>query len=283
MDHVLLFWTVGGLLFAVLLVTAGCYAYVRFVLSGIDIISEKTADRVRQYDPAFDPDEFRGMMRTILERQDYLSGTGVIFHDFPHAGSRNIRKLNANTALPGVRLIIFTPGWAAVLSKCMRSLSCRKSAPGEKTPAVPLSTGRISGLDAGAERILDFFIFTLGHEMTHKEGQYRPVFAAGQRRKFAAWVREVHADLGSLHKTGLTPERAEKCIRNRVKKGKIVSRGFHPSWEYRIAMMKMKCFDGAVIDRIAGDMGMHDRRFCRRVKKFYCGGGYRSVRKQQTG
>lgn len=276
MDLAFVIWIAGGLLFAVLLTAAGYYAFIRFVLSGIDIISEKTSDRVRQYDPAFDPDAFRGMIRPILEQQDYLMDTGVIFHDFPHTGRENIRKLNANTALPGVRLIIFTPGWAAVLSKCMRSRSCRKSDPGEKEPAVSCSVGRTSGLDEGAERILDFFIFTLGHEMTHKEGQYRPLFAVGRRRQFAAWVREIQADMESLHKTGLTPERAEMCIRNRVRDGMDVSRGFHPSWEYRISMMKRKCFDGAVIDRIAGDLGMHDRRFCRKVKKFYCGGGHRS-------
>ena len=272
MDQAFIIWIAGGLILAVLLSAAGYYACVRFVLSGIDIISEKTADRVRQYDPAFDPDEFREMIRNILDRQTYLSDIRVIFHDFPHTGRGNIRKLNANTALPGIRLIIFTPGWAAVLSKCMRTRNCRqKNAPGEMVPSVSQSTGRISVLDEGTEWILDYFLFTLGHEMTHKEGQYRPVFAVGRRRRFAAWVREIRADLGSLYKTGLTPERAETCIRNRMRGGTDVSRGFHPSWEYRIAMMKMKSFDGALIDRIAEDLGMHDRRFVRRVKNFYCG------------
>ena len=276
MDHAFIIWTAGGLLLVVLLTAAGYYAYVRLVLSGIDIISEKTADRVRQYDPAFDPDAFRALMRSILDRQDYLLDTKVIFHDFPHSGRRNIRKLNANTTLPGTKLIIFTPGWAAVLSKNLKSRSCRqKLGSGEKGPADFGSMGRLSACSEGAERIFDFFIFTLGHEMTHKEGEYRSLFAAGRRRRFTGWVREVHADLGSLKKTGMTPETAENCIRSRVKKGLNVSHGLHPSWEYRIAMMKMKSFDGALIDQIAADLGMHDRRFCRRVKKFYCGDGHR--------
>ena len=282
MDHIFIVWITGGLLLAVFLTAAGCYVYVRFVLSGIDIISEKTADRVRQYDSAFDPDEFRRMIRPILDRQAYLRDTRVIFHDFPHGGRKNIRKLNANTALPGIRLIIFTPGWAAVLSKCMKNRCCRqKAAPGETEPAVSQSMGRSSGCDERAEQILDFFVFTLGHEMTHKEGQYKPLFAVGRKRKFAGWVREVHADFGSLHKTGLTLERAERCIRNRVRGGKDVSRGLHPSWEYRISMMKMECFDDALINRIAEDLSMHDRRFCRRVQKSFCGGRRRFVSRQQ--
>ena len=278
MDRSFVFWITGILLLAVLLTAVGYYAYVRLILSEIDIISAKTADRVRKYDPAFDPDEFRGMIRSILEEQDYLPDTKVIFHDFPHTGRRNNRKLNANTALPGTGLIIFTPGWAAVLSRCMRSRGClQESASAEMAPYVSRSRGRISGPDEGAERILDFFIFTLGHEMTHKERQYRPLFAVGRKRQFAGWVREVHADLGSLCKTGLSPERVERCIRNRVGEGMDVSRGIHPSWEYRITMMKRKCFDGEVIDRIARDLSVYDRWFCRRVKKYYCGGSDRFV------
>ena len=268
MDHTFVIWFAAGLL-TFLLLAAGCYAYVRFVLSEIDIISEKTAAKLKQSDPAFEPERFRGMIRSILDRQDFLLNTRVIFHDFPHAGRRNLRKLNANTALPGTGLIVFTPGWAAVLFRCLRSRGCRQKCDLPEDADVSRNMKRIPGHDEGTDRLLDFFVFTLGHEMTHKEGQYRPLFAVGRKRKFAGWVREVHADLGSLRKTGFTPERVESCIRGRAREGPDLSRGLHPSWEYRIAMMKRKNFDAALIDQIARDLGMNDRRFCRKVNKHY--------------
>ena len=97
--------------------------------------------------------------------------------------------------------------------------------------------------------------------MTPQRGRVLSLFAAGRRRRFTGWVREVHADLEAL-KRQVHPETAENCIRSRVKKGLDVS---HVSsvMGVSISMMKMKSFDGALIDQIAADLGMHDRRFCR--------------------
>ena len=241
------------LLILILIALLCVYLHISLSWHSIDVISLEAEEFIREkLDPAFDTERFRSYIDKLLQRIDFLGENKVIFFTPFYDRKKSQSSLNAHTGLPGQKVIIFTPGWAARLY--------RES---------------FAGKSDGA--ITDLFAFVLGHEMTHKE-QRRFIFLFGRKRVCAGWLREISSDFGGIRKSGLSAGRVRFCLekeileregrRQRRYGSKTVLRP-HPTWEYR-----MKCWESGrmtreLVDKICRDCGITDRRFCDRMKRIY--------------
>ena len=101
------------------------------------------------------------------------------------------------------------------------------------------------------------FLQTVGHELTHKDGDF-PILKYGVNYvKFIAYVNEVHADFGSAQK--MLNSNREQLLQSMLYKQSQFSnidKGdyAHPSWEKRICYVKHFNFTKTLIKQIMYDM-----------------------------
>ena len=222
----------------------------------IDVISRDTAENIIKYfDPDFDADSFRKQVRIILREQHFLNNNRVIFHT-PFYVRRSYRPtLNAHTGFPGQKVIFFSPEWAVRLNKefCL------------------------SQDGSGRGTMTDFFIFALGHEMTHKEVRYKPVFLFGKKRICADWLREIFADIGGIKKSNIGTDRIIAAIKTEIpekyrkhsRKIKGSKPRSHPTWDYRLMCMEKESDINMVFEMVCRDCGVRDIRFSERLRRVF--------------
>ena len=251
------------LLILVLIALLCIYLHISLSWHSIDIISLDAEEYIREkLDPAFDTERFREYINKLLKKIEFLDENSVIFFTPFYDRKRSQNSLNAHTGLPGQKVIIFTPGWAARL---YRESFARNS--------------------DGA--ITDLFAFVLGHEMTHKE-QHKPIFLFGRKRVCACWLREISSDFGGMRKSRLTAKRVKFCLekeilnregrRDRRYGSETVLRP-HPTWEYRMKCWKTGRMTRELVDQICRDCGVTDRRFCNKMRRIYVEKAAGSVKK----
>lgn len=131
------------------------------------------------------------------------------------------------------------------------------------------------------EQTRNAFCITIGHELTHKEGDIcKSKYGIGARR-FICWVNEVHCDFGGAQK--MADSDREKLLmsceyKQDIKKSNIKVKKFnkktkksdedaesHPDWEKRINYVKEYDFNEKLIKKIAEDVNFHDEEIIQRV------------------
>lgn len=99
------------------------------------------------------------------------------------------------------------------------------------------------------------FLITLGHEMTHNEGDFPETHTHFNDKKFIKWVNEVHADFGAAHK--MTSSSRQKLLDSIEYKLSLKKQDndstTHPSWERRKGYVENYDFDNKLIKKIALD------------------------------
>lgn len=136
-------------------------------------------------------------------------------------------------------------------------------------------------LDASAES-RNAFLMTLGHELTHKEGDFNPLIGflvsilcltnpiSGLR--FVAHVNEIHADFGAVEK--FAKDDKEKQIaamqyKTKRKNERDKDTIAHPSWKHRIEYIEKYNFDKNLIKKIAKRSGCKCQKLIALVAKYY--------------
>lgn len=116
--------------------------------------------------------------------------------------------------------------------------------------------------------VQDAFHLTIGHEVTHQEGDYFYIEPFTNDGKFVYWINEVHADYGGIEKAfeGV----AERGIRALEFKRKCKGKGdrstrTHPSWQQRIDFVKNYDFGEELIKKIATMTKCRNGELVRRV------------------
>lgn len=242
------------LIILILIALLCVYVHLSLTLSSIDTISIETEEYMKnKIDPEFDADRFRSYIKALLEKITFLDENSVIFYTPFYARRKNQNSLNAHTGLPGQKVIIFTPGWAARLYE----ESFAQKSDGS---------------------IIDFFRFVLGHEMTHKDMRQGPIFIFGKKRVCDSWIREIRSDFGGIRKAGLSPERVRQCLEKEVfgREGNRQRRtstksmfSSHPTWEYRMQCWDEGSMSAELIEKICKDCGVTDKPFCDKMKRLY--------------
>lgn len=115
------------------------------------------------------------------------------------------------------------------------------------------------------------FLFTVGHELTHKDGDFPTTGFHSKNKKFVNWANEVHADFGAAEK--MVNSSREKLLTSMdykiaAKPNSIDSRS-HPSWEHRKEYAELGAFDEKLIRRIALDVDCKNETLITDVVKFY--------------
>lgn len=115
------------------------------------------------------------------------------------------------------------------------------------------------------------FLFTLGHELTHKEQDFFRIVFHKNDYKFIFWTNEVHADFGaakkvaSSNKIKLMESIAYKANLNKNSQPTM----FHPSWQQRKTYAETGTFNKDLIEMIANQTGCTNNKLINEISKFY--------------
>ena len=132
------------------------------------------------------------------------------------------------------------------------------------------------------------FLITLGHEITHNEGDFPDINYRKGDKRFINWVNEVHADFGAAEKMvnsdrqklkdsmqyKMDAKKKPRCkfLNNFIKKvlNLLHSDEYtHPTWETRLEYAKTGAFNKALIEAIAKQTGCTNNKLINDISKFY--------------
>lgn len=127
------------------------------------------------------------------------------------------------------------------------------------------------------------FLITIGHELTHKDGDFSMLSKEGPDRIFISWVNEVHADFGAAEKMvngckqklldsiNYKSEINESIINSSKlnKNEKNRKLGSHPSWSQRKKYVERGTFDDELIKEIAKTTGCYNTELIKKVREYY--------------
>lgn len=133
---------------------------------------------------------------------------------------------------------------------------------------------------------INAFLVTVGHEMTHNEGDFSTRGFYSENKKFINWVNEVHADFGAAqrmvnsNKTKLLESIDYKINLKKPKKNILlillekfvllfINESTHPSWKQRRAYAETGAFNRKLIDTIATDTGCTNIGLIEDIANFY--------------
>lgn len=112
---------------------------------------------------------------------------------------------------------------------------------------------------------------TIGHELTHKDGDLYPTFRK-KNNKFIFWVNEMHADYGSAQKM-VNSERIRllSAMEYKLSQKKSDTEGSdHPSWRKRIYYVKnFETFGDELINRVFSDTQCESEELLEKAKKHF--------------
>ena len=118
------------------------------------------------------------------------------------------------------------------------------------------------------------FLITLGHEITHNEGDFTDIHAYFRNKKFINWVNEVHADFGGAEKMGSSNRNkliASIVYKRSFKKKRKWNKDYstHPSWNKREEYVTNYNFDEILIKKIATEAGCMNQTLIDKVIDYY--------------
>lgn len=180
------------------------------------------------------PNNYQQILGKIQE--NCISEEKIIFSWLYGSGSMT---LNANATIP--HCVICTAGWAVRL------------------------------VFYQDEKTFNAFRITLGHELTHKEGDFFSFCYKRRDYKLMYQSREVHADFGAAEKmTNCSRKKLLDSIRYK-KALKETDKGdfFHPSWERREYYAEHFNFDEELIRQIAIDVGCSNEKLIKKISEYY--------------
>lgn len=109
-----------------------------------------------------------------------------------------------------------------------------------------------------SERLANAFRITIGHELTHKEGNLFFLKHGLRFLKVISWINEVHCDFAGAQKMA-NCNRAFLVDSCKFKKDKLSSDNedcSHPSWDKRVKYAESYDFDEKLIRKIILDTGV---------------------------
>lgn len=121
------------------------------------------------------------------------------------------------------------------------------------------------------EKTFNAFRITIGHELTHKEGDFSLFHINKLDRGLIFQVREVHADFGATEKmSACSRQKLLDSIRYKKSLKKVDAGDFmHPSWERREYYAEHFNFDEELIRQIAIDVGCSNEKLIKRISEYY--------------
>lgn len=132
------------------------------------------------------------------------------------------------------------------------------------------------------------FLITLGHEITHTEGDFSSKKLKENDKKFVNWVNEIHADFGAAkkmvkcdrqklmasiqYKMDAKKEPRCKLLNKYIKKALNLMHSdeyTHPTWETRLEYASNYDFDENLIKRIASETGCTNDALIKEICAYY--------------
>lgn len=122
------------------------------------------------------------------------------------------------------------------------------------------------------------FLITIGHEMTHNEGDFSTNGFQGKNKKFISWTNEVHADFCAAQKmVDSSKERLLLSMDYKIKlkleqKNNFMRRFMelsHPSWHQRKSYVEIGSFNKALIEMIARQTGCTNKELINDIATYY--------------
>lgn len=118
---------------------------------------------------------------------------------------------------------------------------------------------------------INAFLVTVGHEMTHNEGDFSTKGFHGKHKKFINWVNEVHADFGAAQ--SMVNSNRNKLLASMEYKIKSKPHSkdsyTHPSWRHRKKYVEIGAFNKTLIETIATDTGCTNEKLIYKVAEYY--------------
>lgn len=115
------------------------------------------------------------------------------------------------------------------------------------------------------------FRLTVGHELTHLDGDIKIRHCKKNDKKFLAWIHEVHADFGGAQK--MCKNKRELAVAGIEYKQKLKKsdkdRYSHPSWEKRLYYIRHYDFSKELLEVLANDTGCNNRELIQKVYDYY--------------
>lgn len=152
--------------------------------------------------------------------------------------------------------------------------------------ASPEWAARLFLFDSEATR--NAFTITIGHEITHIDGDFPNTKLTRNDKKFVNWVNEVHADFGAAEKMveynrqkligsmqyKMDAKKKPKCklLNNFIKKvlNLLHSDEYtHPTWETRLEYATNYNFDKELINEIAKNTDCTNENLIKKVCEYY--------------
>lgn len=114
------------------------------------------------------------------------------------------------------------------------------------------------------------FKITIGHELAHKDGDFK-IRGTKINRKFISWVTEVHHDFSAAEKmVNSNKERLLASIDYKINAKPNNEAGqTHPSWKQRKVYAETGLFNEKLIRIIASDVGCADEDLIKNVIDYY--------------
>ena len=115
------------------------------------------------------------------------------------------------------------------------------------------------------------FLFTLGHELTHKEKDFFCFPLTKCDFKFILWTSEVHADFGAAQK--ISDSRLQDLLDSIAYKSALNDKSsktlMPPSWKQRKQYAETGIFNQKLIEKIASETNCTNVGLIKRVCDFY--------------
>lgn len=119
------------------------------------------------------------------------------------------------------------------------------------------------------------FRITVGHELTHKDGDFGSLRYICCNRKLVDWTNEVHADFGAVQKMSgsnrqsLVDSCEYKYLYRLKYKHKDSGSSSHPSYQRRKHYAENFNFDKTLIQQIAKDVGCSNLKLIDKLDNYY--------------
>lgn len=129
------------------------------------------------------------------------------------------------------------------------------------------------------EDTINAFRMTLGHELSHKDGDYAFLFWERENkhfihkrdRKFVSWVTEIHHDFAAAEKmVAYNKEKLLASMKYKIEAKPNNKPGqSHPSWEQRKEYVETGIFNEELIKEIATVTSCTNKELIERVCEYY--------------
>lgn len=119
------------------------------------------------------------------------------------------------------------------------------------------------------------FLITLGHELTHKDGDFFELLYWGVNKDFIKWINEVHADFGAAQKMfdsnrSVLINSCQYKYNYKINHNKKdIDTSSHPSWTRRKYYAEHFDFNSKLTQQIAKDIGCTNQKLINKICLYY--------------